>query len=166
MLPVLVREIPDGYVSPQLKQVQEGDYVCVRGPRGRFTFNETGLEEKNFYFIATGTGIAPFHCFTGSYPQLNYRLLHGVRYPEERYEHTTYPKDRYTACLSQDNSGDPQDEPGAHFQGRVTEYLAAYPPDPTGLFYLCGNANMIYDVFALLKHQGIPRDRVFTEVYF
>ena len=156
-LEVLIKEIPEGYVSPRLKQLKEGDEVFVRGPRGRFTVDEEEVNEAPLYFIATGTGIAPFHCFVGSYPRLNYQLFHGIRYPEERYEYTTYGN-RYIACVSKGQGGD--------FQGRVTDYLTDRPLDVNALFFLCGNANMIYDAFAILKKRGVNRERIFTEVYF
>jgi ferredoxin--NADP+ reductase/benzoate/toluate 1,2-dioxygenase reductase subunit len=34
------------------------------------------------------------------------------------------------------------------------------------LCYLCGNCDMIHDVFDILEKQGVNSDNVFTEVYF
>lgn len=157
-LEVLVQTIPTGHVSARLGQLSAGDSVLVSGPHGRFTLDQTAASHGPFYMIATGSGIAPFHCFTRSFDQLDYRILHGVRGPDDRYEHTSYSKDRYTACLSQSPNGD--------FHGRVTDYLKAHAPDSNGRFYLCGNSDMIYDVFAILMEAGIPREHIFTEVYF
>ncbi|MFC1763681.1 hypothetical protein ACFL6U_16590 [Planctomycetota bacterium] len=78
--------------------------------------------------------------------------------PEERYEHTDYPEDRYVSCLTQDCGGD--------YLGRVTDYLREHPPTSRGRFYLCGNADMIFEVFDMLRRQGVTREQVFTEVYF
>jgi len=157
-LEVLVQTIPAGHVSGQLSQLSVGDPVLVSGPHGRFTLDQVAVETHPVYLIATGTGIAPFHCFARSVPELDYHILHGVRQPEECYEHSTYPRHRYTACLSQSAQGD--------FSGRVTDYLMAYPIDPSAGYYLCGNSDMIYDVFAILTQADVPRDQIFTEVYF
>jgi ferredoxin--NADP+ reductase len=157
-LEILVQTIPSGHVSSRLSQLSAGDSVLVNGPHGRFTLDPTDTGCRPLYMIATGSGIAPFHCFALSFAQLDYHILHGVRGPGDLFEHTSYPKDRYTACLSQSRNGD--------FHGRVTDYLKAQSPDPEGRFYLCGNSDMIYDVFAILMQADIPREHIFTEVYF
>jgi ferredoxin--NADP+ reductase len=157
-LEILVQAIPTGHVSSRLCQLSEGDHVLVSGPHGRFTLDQTILRNHPLYLIATGTGIAPFHCFARSLPQLDYHILHGVRDPAECYECSTYPKFRYTACVSQSSAGD--------FSGRVTDYLKGHPIDLTGRYYLCGNSDMIYSVFSILTQAGVPREQIFTEVYF
>ncbi|NJM14595.1 MAG: hypothetical protein HC896_03735 [Bacteroidales bacterium] len=49
-------------------------------------------------FLATGTGISPFHSIVNSLPGLNYKLLHGVRYINEGYDKADYDKkDTYCA---------------------------------------------------------------------
>ena len=63
-----------------------------------------------------------------------------------------------TLPASRDASGD--------FHGRVTEYLSENPVSPDTLCYLCGNCDMIHDVFDILEKQGVNSDNVFTEVYF
>ncbi len=158
VLEILVQTISAGHVSSRLGQLSAGDSVLVNGPHGRFTLDQAAIDKCPFTLIATGSGIAPFHCFARSFDQLDYHILHGVRRPEDRYEHTAYPKDRYTACLSKSPNGD--------FHGRVTDYLKARAPDPAGRFYLCGNSDMIYEAFAILMQAGILREHIFTEVYF
>ena len=157
-LEVLVQTIPVGHVSSHLSQLDCGDQVLVEGPHGHFTLSEPALDQQKFTFIATGTGIAPFHCFAQSYHGLDYQIIHGTRHPNQRYEHHTYPPDRYTACITQSQNG------GYH--GRVTDYLKQHRIDPEGQYYLCGNSDMIYEVFALLTQNGIGREQVFTEVYY
>ena len=157
-LEILVQTIPVGHVSSRLSKLNYGDQVLVGGPHGRFTLDESSLIRQKLTFIATGTGIAPFHSFTQSYPELNYHILHGISVCTQRYEHSTYPADRYTACTSQD--------PAGTFHGRVTDYLQSHQPDKQGLFYLCGNSDMIYEVFSLLGQYAVEREQIFTEVYF
>ena len=115
------------------------------------------LDENTLHgisFIGTGTGIAPFHSMTGSYPGLNYTLLHGVRYGMKPTKGHHYPEERYMLCTSRDQEGD--------FNGRVTDYLRQMTLNSDTLVYLCGNCDMIYDVYDLLiltrfsfgKHQN------------
>ena len=157
-LEVLIREVEEGMVSRKLHRVKPGDLLKVDGPFGFFTINEGKMEKQKFLFIASGTGIAPFHSITGTYPELDYTLLHGIRYAHETYERQHYPADRYIACTSRDPSGD--------FHGRVTDYLMSAEIDSDCLIYLCGNCDMIYEAYDLLTSQGINADRIKTEVYF
>jgi ferredoxin/flavodoxin---NADP+ reductase len=153
-----VQTIPTGHVSSRLSQLDCGDQVLVEGPHGGFTLSEASLSQQKHTFIATGTGIAPFHCFAQSYSTLEYHILHGIRQPTQRYDHHTYPPDHYTACVTQSQDGG--------YRGRVTDYLKQHSIDPEGHYYLCGNSDMIYEVFALLTQNGVSREKVFTEVYF
>lgn len=157
-LEVLVREVEDGLVSKRLRQLKEGDAVSVEGPFGFFSLDENTLGKNKYLFIATGTGIAPFHSMVGSHPQFNYKILHGVRYSEEAYEKEYYNQDNYTFCTSRDFDGD--------FHGRVTEYLESNEVDSDTLVYLCGNCDMIYEVYDLLTSRGMDSDQIRTEVYF
>ena len=76
----------------------------------------------------------------------------------EAYEKAHYPSGRYISCVSQDKDGD--------FHGRVTDYIRQNPVDKDTLCYLCGNVNMIYDVFDILKKQEVPSENLHAEVYF
>lgn len=157
-LEILVKEVEDGVVSKQLKNVKPGTSLEVDGPFGFFTIKDKDLYEKKFLFIASGTGIAPFHSITRTYPEIDFTLLHGIRKANEAYEKQDYVIDRYISCVSQ--------EKGGNFRGRVTDYVKQNPVDKDSLIYLCGNVNMIYDVFDILKEQGVPSENLHAEVYF
>jgi ferredoxin--NADP+ reductase/benzoate/toluate 1,2-dioxygenase reductase subunit len=157
-LEVLIKEVDEGMISKKLHKVKENDLLKVDGPFGFFTLNEKSRDFKKFLFVATGTGISPFHSMVQSYPDLNYRILHGVRYSTEAYEKNAYAKDRYILCTSRDAKGD--------FHGRVTDYISHHGIDSDSLVYLCGNCDMIYDVYDLLGSAGFNTDQIKTEVYF
>ena len=38
--------------------------------------------------------------------------------------------------------------------------------DSSTYCYLCGNSDMIYEVYGILKAQGVSREQIFAEVYF
>lgn len=157
-LEVLIKEVDDGVVSRQLKSIQAGDRLEVRGPYGFFLAGTTLPESARPLFISSGTGIAPFHSFVRSNPEADYQLIHGVRLLEEAYDQQDYRKDRLQVCTSRENKGD--------FEGRLTDYLLEAELDSGRQIYLCGNSNMIFDAMDILRARGIPQRQIFTEVYF
>jgi ferredoxin/flavodoxin---NADP+ reductase len=158
VLEVLVREINDGKVTPRLKKLKPGTRLEVDGPFGFFRFQPKLFPVQDFLFIATGTGISPFHSFVRTYPNLNYRLVHGVRYLNEAYDHEHFEKKRITLCTTGDKDG--------HFHGRVTDYLLTQAIAPETQCFLCGNSEMIQQAFDILTRKNVPVENIYTEVYF
>jgi ferredoxin--NADP+ reductase/benzoate/toluate 1,2-dioxygenase reductase subunit len=157
-LEILVREVPDGNVSQQLKNCKPGDLLQVNGPFGSFGIEKFDLLTRKHVFIATGTGISPFHSLVRSYPEIDYALIHGVRYANEAYERDEYDPRRYILCTSKEtNEGK---------KGRVTRFLSGFRVKSGMLFYLCGNSNMIYEVSHILQDKGVPAEQILTEIYF
>jgi NAD(P)H-flavin reductase len=157
-LEVLVREVDGGKISGKLKRLKSGSVIEVDGPFGFFKFNPATFTSKKFLFIATGTGISPFHSFVKTFPELDYSLIHGVRFGNEAYEHADFHRERITLCTTGDETGD--------FWGRVTDYLVTQKPDADTNCFLCGNSEMIYEVFDILTGRGIPVSNIYSEVYF
>lgn len=158
-LEVLVKEVDNGEVSKKLKKLIPGDKVEIQGPLGFFTIDEEYLTDHNpFLFVASGTGISPFHSMVRSIKDLNYRVLHGVRFGEETYENMDYDPDRYISCVTRDEKG--------KFHGRVTEYIRQHDFDPQTHCFLCGNFDMIRDAMDMLEEKGIAQDHLHAEVYF
>ncbi len=155
---VLIKDVEEGLVSRKLHRVKEGDILNFDGPFGFFTIDQNKIDSHKYLFIATGTGIAPFHSIVGSYPSLNYKILHGIRYLNETYEKHFYLNNCYIACTSRDANGD--------FQGRITDYLQYHKIETDTLVYLCGNSEMIYDVYDMLISGGFNADQIKSEVYF
>jgi len=155
-LEVLVRRVEDGLVSKELCDVQVGELVSVGGPYGHFKLIDE-IRSQPLLFIATGTGISPYHSFIESYPGLEYRLIHGTSKLEESYDSEVYGSN-YFHCVSREAGGD--------FKGRVTEYLNSLDPDRNAHAFLCGNCDMIYEAFDLLQEKGLPTAHIHTEVYF
>lgn len=157
-LEVLVREVEGGKISGKLKKLQPGMEIEVDGPFGFFKFNPEQFPSKKFLFIATGTGISPFHSFVKTYAEMDYQLIHGVRYAEEAYDHGDFDPDKVTLCTSGESKGD--------FYGRLTDYLFTVKPDADTNCFLCGNSEMIYETFDILTGKGIPVSNIYSEVYF
>ena len=179
-LEILVKEVPEGVVSPSLRRLAAGEHVDVEGPFGFFRIEEGDLAAP-FLFIATGTGISPFHCHTRSRPQLDYTLIHGVRSAAELYDHGAYDAGRLVRCISRpEGAPAPAGPPPAsapastssapaaarNFRGRVTDWLRENPAPENCMAYLCGSCDMIYEVYDILGAQGLSSDRIHAEVYF
>ncbi len=154
---VLIREVDGGIVSPRLKKLEAGDMAYIEGPFGYFTV-EPHMRSAKLFFIASGTGISPFHSMVLSDPKLDYQLIHGVRTKDECYEHKLFDTSRVVSCVSR--------EDGGSFNGRVTSYLRQNKIDAAGFYFLCGNCDMIYEVFDILSSSGVPSSQIFAEVYF
>jgi len=157
-LEVLIKEVDDGLVSTQLKNLSRGDEVSVKGPYGFFLTDAKPSKNEKLLFIASGTGIAPFHSFIMTFPEVNYRLIHGIRNVDESYENQHYKNGSYFSCTSRGNRGD--------FNGRITDYLLSEQEEMADKVYLCGNSSMIYDAMDILRAQGYRHDQLYTEVYF
>ena len=93
-----------------------------------------------------------------TYPEIDYTLIHGVRYSTEAYDKHEYASDRYILCSSRDPKGT--------YHGRLTSYLKNCTFAPETHFYLCGNSDMIFDALEILKEKGFDRDQIHCEVYF
>lgn len=157
-LEVLVKEVLDGNISIQLRNSEPGNLLEVNGPFGSFKLETKDMYSRKHLFIATGTGISPFHSMVTSYPGIDYTILHGIRYLNEAYDRIEYEPDRYIACISREKS--------SGYNGRVTDYLSDYPTDPDTIYYLCGNSSMIFEATGILRNKGVTGDRILREVYF
>ncbi len=158
-LDVLIRRVEGGAVSGRLCDCLPGDRLQCEGPVGFFTLADDDRSRERYLFVATGTGIAPFHAMAASYPDLDYQVLHGVRTAEEAFGRDAFAADRHVLCLSRDAGA-------AGYAGRVTDYLRAHPVEPDRICLLCGNVRMIDEAHDILVAQGVPADRIRAEVYF
>ncbi len=158
-LEILVKEVLNGFISPALRKEIPGNRVMVEEPTGYFSLPPAFKSSDKFLFIASGSGIAPFHSLIRTYPKLNYQLLHGIRYASERYDIDHYAPSRYTACTSREKTDDT-------YFGRVTHYLEEHPVEAGTRCYLCGSSDMIDEVYDLLVGQGVPQEMIHLEVYY
>lgn len=157
-LEVLVKEVANGYFTPKLRKLKAGDLVEIHGPFGKFGMDAAAVPKGKFVFIASGTGIAPFRSMVRTYPEIDYTLIHGVRFAKEAYDREQYADGRYILCTSRDSKGT--------YQGRLTGYLIDCEFAPGTQFYLCGNSDMIFDALEILKEKGFDREQIHCEVYF
>ena len=148
----------EGLLTPQLAKLKTGDVFYVSKPYGSFMPDA----EAPMYWIATGTGIAPFYAMMRSGYKAK-MLLHGAKehthfYFEREFKQAL--KENYIRC----NSGN--DGLGDYF-GRVTSFLENREQLPTNnKYYLCGRALMVVEVRDLLISKGIPYGNIVSEIFF
>jgi len=148
----------DGLLTPWLASVIPGMELWTSKPYGSFRDNK-----KPAWWIATGTGIAPFYSMFRSGNFENKTLVHGVRHLNQFYFEDDLEwalGDRYIRCCSQEQSCNV-------FSGRVTKYLSEIKNLPTNInYYLCGKALMVVEVRDLLISKGVPYENILAEIYF
>lgn len=155
---VLFNVKEDGLLTPRLAASIPGDQLMVSKPYGSFR-----TVKDPAWWIATGTGIAPFYSMFQSGLGENKKLIHGVRklsqfYFEDELEWAM--GDRYIRCCSQEQACN-------IFPGRVTDYIKNEPLLPAGnKYYLCGKALMVVEVRDLLIERGVPYADILAEIYF
>lgn len=157
-LEFLIKDVSGGLVSSALRKLTMGTEVDMHGPYGSFTLDPKKINHSCYVLIGTGTGIAPYHSYVRSFPDLNYQIIVGIRYNSERYDQQDYEFSRMTFCVSR--------EKNAGFQGRITDYLKNFKVAPKHMFYLCGNNQMINDSYEILREKGASGQQIFTEAFF
>ncbi len=175
-LGLCIKLLEGGAASEMLRVAKVGDAYSFRGPMGVFTLADDG---EPVSFVATGTGIAPYHAMLAEYARRlalkevaprTFRLYFGVRDEGDLFLTDTLdrwakelPDFGYEVCLSRPSAS------WTRPAGRVTAALAAALPvgvPPAGHFYLCGNGPMIEETKALLAERGVDRKRVHYEKYY
>ncbi|NOR73559.1 MAG: oxidoreductase, partial [Draconibacterium sp.] len=147
----------DGFLTPKLAGMIPGEKILISKPYGSFL----GTTEPAWW-IATGTGIAPFYSMFQSGNFENKKLIHGAGYLNQFYfedELEWAMNDNYVRCCSRESSCDV-------IPGRVTEYLQTISDFPDIKYYLCGKALMVVEVRDLLIEKGVPFENILAEIYF
>ena len=160
--------IAAGKASEFFKTAKVGDEIDMRGPVGNFTAEDFS---KNYFFVATGVGVAPFASMIPDMLGRGYngkcRLLFGLRHEEDvfyfdRFTHlqSLYPNFTFTPTLSQPKSHWPGEV------GRVTTYIdVAYEYYKDYLFYVCGWQEMVRDTKDLLLKRGHDPLKIKVEIF-
>ena len=147
----------DGFLTPKMAAMIPGDILYVSEPYGSFL----GTNEPAWW-IATGTGIAPFYAMYRSGMSESKMLIHGVRHLNQFYfedELEWSMGKNYVRCCSKEQSCDV-------FPGRVTNYLKGLTDLPDVKYYLCGKALMVVEVRDMLIERGVDYANIIAEIYF
>ena len=157
-LEVLFNVKEDGILTPLLAQLNVGDLVSVSKPFGAFLG-----DDKPAWWIASGTGVAPYRAMLRSGLGSNKMLIHGGRTADSFYfseELSASLGDKYIRCCS-------QEENEAFYNGRLTNWLREQNEIPKNQnYYLCGSAEMVVEVRDILISKGVAIDQLMSEIYF
>jgi ferredoxin--NADP+ reductase len=149
---------PGGKLTPNLAILKPGDTLWISVPFGTYE----GSSEPA-YWIAAGTGIAPFISMYRSGLGGNKTLIHGGRTLDSFYFSDDLVPDfgtRYVRCCSQQQGN-------GVYHGRVTQYLEDIDELPLDQkYYLCGSAEMVIECREILLRKGISFNNIVAEIYF
>ena len=165
-----VKRVPAGPGSNYICDAVPGQGVTVSGPYGLFGLR--GAEEK-IVFCASGTGVAPFKSMLdllfaqGTSKQV--WLLFGVRNRQEiaydkefREMAAAHSNFHYYPILSDEDAGDWTGEKG--FVPGIIERLFGRDAGGTE-FYACGVPIMVEKTREKLLQMGVPKEKIFAELY-
>jgi len=147
-----------GFLTPKLAELNPGDELLVSEPFGKFVSSD-----KDEWWIATGTGVAPFVSRLKSDTKMPLRFIQGARYVNQFY-FQEYINDsllnRYLRfCTKEDGEG--------VIRGRLTKWLSEQNDLPKDIkYYLCGNPEMVVEVRDIILDKGVDFENIMAEIYF
>ncbi len=164
---------PAGLGCTYLEALQFGQEMQILGPMGRFVVEDDLAEqEPALVFIATGSGIAPFHSMLLDMLQVRRDsrpmvLYWGLRHESELFWEAEFkdlsekfPNFSFHPVISR---------PGAEWPlcvGRVTDCLNNHGVIQPAGYYLCGSKVMIEDTSAQLQQNGIAASSIHFEKFY
>ena len=166
-LEFLLKIEPDGW-PPHLADLRRGSEMAVDGPSGSFVFPRQPFE-RQFRFVAGGTGIAPLRSMIRHALQIGQRgrlhLLYSARTPRD---FAYLPELKRLVLAGQlELALNATREVSAGWKGergRITQaQLARLLEDPATLCFVCGPAAMVEEVPRMLTQIGVAPRRIRIE---
>ena len=163
--------VPDGYFTPKLWELREGDPIWL-GPKikGKFTL-DPAPPGKDLVMVSTGTGIAPFVAMLHEYQHTDrwrrFIIIHGTRMAIDLGYRETLEKiaaEDPTVVYIPTVTREPESTGWAGPRGRVNtifengtyeQYVGNSLTSEECHVFLCGNPDMIDTVQALLEQKGL-----------
>lgn len=162
---------PGGRVSRWISEVlQPGTTITMKGPFGFFLLDQTTT--RNYLFIATGAGIAPFrsqiiHALRGG-DQRRMDLVFGVRSQQDLFwtEELQSLSQQYNNFFLHIALSAPSERWTGH-RGRVQTLVPVIAPDiALRSVYVCGNPDMTTELKKLcLEEWRVPKEDLHVEGY-
>ena len=166
---------PNGLGVNFFKQLQFGQEIEVMGPLGHFFVTDEDLESsriKEFAFVATGSGIAPFRSMVldllhNKQETRPITLYWGLRYVQDLFWENEfqdlveqYPNFKFHPTLSK------APLEWSLCKGRVTDCLSIHELSADTTYYLCGGTAMINDTVKVLESRGVNQEDIHFEKFF
>jgi Na+-transporting NADH:ubiquinone oxidoreductase subunit F len=165
-LELLVGVDANGTPGPHLP-LERGRVLDVNGPLGTFTF-PAAPAERQFVFIAGGTGIAPLRAMLHhalAIPHNKIGLLYSARTPDEfAYENELRALARDGRIELRQTVTRTVDDEWSGQRGRIGRAeLQPLVHNPATLCFICGPPALVAEMSALLAELGIDRSRIRVE---
>ncbi|MCX6793495.1 MAG: FAD-binding oxidoreductase [Candidatus Gottesmanbacteria bacterium] len=163
----LVHDVsPMGVYSKWALSAKAGALMELMGPLGNFVAYKESPRRK--VFVATGTGIAPFHSMIlDGIPSSGVSLYWGLRHEEDifwqkEFEElsSSYPNFRFVLTLSQSSDS------WVGKRGHVQDHIFSQKNLREYEYYICGNKEMVSDMREKLKAANIPNEQVKFELFY
>jgi len=147
-----------------------GDPVEFMGPLGIFLYDI--VSPRKAVFVATGTGVAPYHSALQEYVQTGQMkpsiLYWGLRHEEDMFWNDTFtqfakdfPTFEYKLCLSQPS------EQWTGRRGHVGKFILEEESELINCdFYLCGSGKMVDEMNTALLAKNVPKEQIKKELFF
>ena len=168
--------MPQGLGSNYLfTQMHEGSEITFRGPQGVFTLPQNITTD--LYFVATGTGIAPFrsmmhHIKNHNIPHRQVNLIFGTRsfsdllyYEEMKKLEEEVQSFKYIPTLSREKWEGCCGYVHAIYENLLNEKISQSSELPPSSFYLCGWKDMITEAKQRIQQLGFDRKSIHQELY-
>lgn len=154
---ILFKVKPDGFLTPRLANKKVNETIFVSKAFGAFY----GTDNSD-YWIAAGTGIAPFISMCKSGLARNKTLIQGGRLETSFYYSDLFESAdgmEYIKCSSVLNRE-------GFYNGRLTKYLKEASLDISKYFFVCGSSEMVVQLRDILIERGVDYDKIIAEIYF
>lgn len=168
VLELHIKRLDSGLMSDYwFNKAQQDDLLRLNGPHGTFFLRD--FKERDVFFLATGTGIAPVHAMLKSMTQLpdieqprSVTVFWGGRKTEDLYLNIAKLPGKHTfvPVLSR-----PEEEWRGE-TGYVQNVMLARSPDlSNAAIYACGSDQMIQDASKLLLAEGLPAKSFYSDAF-
>jgi len=150
-----IKKKPGGLYSTFVyDEMEEGHYLKIQGPFGEFKLSKAPT--KRYYFIAVGSGIAPFRSMifhlleTKEFEKIV--LIYGNKYEKDILYNEEWKKlskkissFEYVPVLSRESKP-------SYLTGHVQDHLPHYL-DENGSYFICGMPKMVEEVKSFLENK-------------
>lgn len=149
---------PEGLLTPNLAKLSPGNRIFISNAFGFFID-----DDRPAWWIATGTGIAPFIAMFRTIDISNKTLIQGGRGATSFYFQEEFENGNLGAYIRCSSVG----ADGPYYQGRLSQWLREQKSfDPDLRYFLCGNAEMVVEVRDYLISKGVLFENIRAEIYF
>lgn len=170
VIEITVSRAEQGRVSRVLvDEMETGTQVEVRGPQGRFVWNDD--LEGDVLMVAGGSGIVPLMSMIRYIDDVSssarVTLLYSCRTEQDviYYEELNRPRPWLRVILAVTRAADASDRATTYGRRIDVEMLADLLPEALAAAFICGPPGLVNTAHTGLKELGVTSDRIHLEVF-